>query len=89
MAEKKKSGALTTPQPVSASLAEFLGKKEATRAEVTKEIWAYIKANNLQDPKNRQTIVPDAKLGTIIGNDPINMMKMTGAVSKHFVKKSA
>jgi len=50
---------------------------------VTKKVWDHIKANNLQDSKDKRMINPDAKLGAVIGNDQISMFKMTGAVSKH------
>lgn len=83
-----KESALTKKIKVSAELAAFVGVDEISRAEVTKKIWEYIKANNLQDAKDKRQINPDATLATIIGPDPVNMMKMTGLVSKHFAKKS-
>ena len=54
-----------------------------TRAEVTSKVWEYIKANNLQDSKDKRQINPDAKYGAVIGKAPISMFKMTAAVSKH------
>ena len=81
-----KESALTKKIKVSAELAQFLGVAEMSRAEVTKALWSYIKAHNLQDPKDKRTINPDAVLAPVIGPDPIGMMKMTSAVNKHFVK---
>jgi chromatin remodeling complex protein RSC6 len=46
-------------------------------------VWEYIKANSLQDTKDKRQINPDAKLGAVIGKDQISMFKMTAAVSKH------
>ena len=61
----------------------IVGKGPMPRTEVTSKVWAYIKANDLQKATDKRTIVPDAKLGAVIGNDEINMMKMTGKISKH------
>merc|ERR1712012_1424297 len=47
---------------LSAELADIVGKKEASRAECIKQLWAYIKKNNLQDPENKQFFNPDKKM---------------------------
>ncbi|MCK4934308.1 MAG: type I DNA topoisomerase [Simkaniaceae bacterium] len=74
--------------PLSPELSSFTGEAEMTRGNVTKKVWEYIKANNLQDPKNKRLIVPDAKLTKIFGSsDPIDMMKLAGILSPHFLKK--
>ena len=43
-----KGQGLTKPMKLSAELAEVVGKKEASRAECIKQLWAYLKKNNLQ-----------------------------------------
>ena len=68
---------------LSESLAAVCGTNTATRPEVVKKIWAYIKKNDLQDDKNRRMINPDEKLGAVLGNRQISMLKMAGAISKH------
>lgn len=78
-----KNNALNKPVNLSSELEAVVGKGPMTRAEVTKKVWDHIKANNLQDSKDKRQINPDAKLGAVIGNDQISMFKMTGAVSKH------
>ena len=75
--------ALQKPVTVSPQLEEVVGKGPMTRAQVTKKVWDYIKANGLQDSKDKRQINPDAKLGAVIGNSQISMFKMTAAVSKH------
>ena len=75
--------ALQKPVTVSPQLEEVIGKGPMTRAQVTSKVWDYIKANSLQDSKDRRQINPDAKLGAVIGNAQISMFKMTAAVSKH------
>merc|ERR1712110_1150046 len=56
-----KGAGLTKPMKLSADLAEVVGKKEASRAECIKQLWAYIKKNNLQDPENKQFFNPDKR----------------------------
>lgn len=78
-----KNNALNKPVNLSSELEAVVGKGPMTRADVTKKVWDHIKANDLQDSKDKRMINPDAKLGAVIGKDQISMFKMTGAVSKH------
>ena len=78
-----KTNALQKPVTLSGDLENVVGKGPMTRAQVTSKVWEYIKANNLQDSKDKRQINPDAKLGAVIGKDQISMFKMTAAVSKH------
>ncbi|GIX19775.1 SWIB/MDM2 domain-containing protein [Erythrobacter cryptus] len=77
------TNALQKPVNLSGALEAVIGKGPMTRAEVTAKVWDYIKANGLQDAKDKRQINPDAKLGAVIGNEQISMFKMTAAVSKH------
>lgn len=83
---KKKSGLSQLNYHLSAPLAELVGAKKSTRPQVVKKLWAYIKAKKLQDTKNRRMINPDKKLGAVLGNRSIDMLKMAGAISKHLTK---
>jgi chromatin remodeling complex protein RSC6 len=78
-----KNNALNKPVTLSPELENVVGKGPMTRAEVTSKVWEYIKANDLQDSKDKRQINPDGKLGDVIGKDQISMFKMTAAVSKH------
>ena len=60
-----KGAGLTKPMKLSADLADIVGKKEASRAECIKQLWAYIKKNNLQDPENKQFFNPDKKMAKV------------------------
>ena len=60
-----KGSGLTKPMKLSAELADIVGKKEASRAECIKQLWAYIKKNNLQDPENKQFFNPDKKMAKV------------------------
>ena len=61
-----KGSGLTKPMKLSSELADIVGKKEASRAECIKQLWAYIKKNNLQDPENKQFFNPDKKMAKVI-----------------------
>ena len=80
---KKAPSKFMQPMKLSPELAAVVGKGPMPRTEVTKKLWAYIKKNNRQDPKNRRLINPDDKLSKVLGKKPINMFDMTKQVSKH------
>ncbi|SMQ69765.1 SWIB/MDM2 domain-containing protein [Altererythrobacter xiamenensis] len=77
------NNALQKPVTLSPQLENVVGKGPMTRAQVTSKVWEYIKANGLQDSKDKRQINPDDKLGAVIGKEQISMFKMTAAVSKH------
>lgn len=65
-------------------LSAVVGDDSLPRAQVIKKVWEYIKLHNLQDPKNKRLILPDAKLAKVFGNsDPMDMFKMTAVLSSH------
>lgn len=72
------------PMGISDELAAVVGKGPMPRSEVVKKLWAYIKKNGLQDPKNKRNINADAALKTVFGGKAVvNMFEMTKLVSKH------
>ncbi len=71
------------PMTVSPELAEVVGKGPMPRSEVVKKLWAYIKKNDLQNPKNKRNILADDKLAEIFGKKEVTMFEMTKLVSKH------
>ena len=81
---RKPNAAFMKPVTPSSDLAEVIGAKPVPRTEVTKKLWAYIKKNGLQDPKNRRMIKADAALKPVFGGKAtVNMFEMTKLVSKH------
>ncbi len=84
--KRKKSGLTTQTYSLSPELASLVGKKKMTRPQVVKKLWEYIKKNKRQDKKNRRLIVPDTKLAAVIGNKPIDMLKLAGVLTKHIKK---
>ena len=83
------------PTLISDQLANFLGKakgSELARTEVTREINAYIRANNLQDPTNGRKINPDSKLKSLLnlsGSDELTYFNLQKYMSPHFAKAGA
>ena len=83
------------PTRISDELAKFLGKAQGTemaRTDVSKEINAYIRANNLQRPDNGRFIVPDAKLTTLLKlgkNDELSYFNLQRYMKPHFIKTDA
>ena len=76
----RKVAATLTP---SADLAAVIGGEATSRPEVIKKLWDYIKANNLQDAKDKRAINADAKLKPLFGKDQISMFEIAGIVGKH------
>lgn len=82
MAETPKG--LAKPMNLSSELEAVVGSGPMPRTEVTKKLWEYIKANNLQDSQNRRNINADDKLKPIFGGkDTVSMFEMTKLVSAH------
>ena len=65
-------------------LAKVVGAAPLSRSEVTKKLWDYIKAKNLQDPKNKRMINADDALKAVFGGKvQVSMFEMTSLVNKH------
>ena len=80
-AEKTPRAGNLKPSP---ALAAVIGEGPFGRGEVMKLLWEYIKAHNLQDPKDKRTILADAKLKPIFGGaDSVGMFKLAGIVGGH------
>jgi chromatin remodeling complex protein RSC6 len=81
---RKPSAAFMKPLTPSADLAAIVGSKGLPRTEVVKKLWVYIKANKLQDSKNKRMINADAKLKPVFGGKAqVSMFDMAKLISKH------
>merc|ERR1712210_175140 len=70
---------ITQPHRLSPELSAIVGVKEASRGELMKLLWAYLKKNELQCDDNKQFFIPDKKMAKVFGTE-----KLRGfAVSKH------
>ena len=54
----------------------------AALLQVVRAMWDYIKANNLQNPKNKRKILLDEKLSTLF-KSPLDMFSMNSQLSRH------
>eukprot|EP00092_Neocalanus_flemingeri_P037255 GFUD01040574.1.p2 GENE.GFUD01040574.1~~GFUD01040574.1.p2 ORF type:complete len:282 (-),score=127.91 GFUD01040574.1:1925-2770(-) len=78
-----KPNGYTAAVKLSAELADIVGGEEMPRHEVVKRMWAYIKENNLQDPKNKQMIKCDEKLSKVIPTKKFRGFGMTKFLKDH------
>ena len=80
------------PTKITNELADFLGKEHGTlmaRTDVTKQMTAYIRKNNLQDKANGRIILPDAKLQKLLKitkSDSLTYFNLQKYMSPHFEK---
>jgi upstream activation factor subunit UAF30 len=72
----KLPNALQKPLQPSQDLAAIVGPEMLARGEVVSKVWAYIKANNLQNPGDRREIVADDNLRKVFGKDRVTMFEM-------------
>jgi chromatin remodeling complex protein RSC6 len=83
------------PTLISDELATFLGKGKGTqmaRTEVTREINAYIRANQLQDKTNGRRINADTNLASLLkltSGEELTYFNLQRYMSPHFAKSSA
>ena len=81
---RKPNAAFMKALTPSTDLAAVIGNKAVPRTEAVKKIWGYIKANKLQDTKNKRMINADAKLKPVFGGKgQVSMFDMAKFLSKH------
>jgi chromatin remodeling complex protein RSC6 len=78
---------------VSPDMCQFMNKEEGTlisRIEITKYLNVYIKEKGLENPENKQIILPDETLWKILGedarNEKITHFTIQKYLNKHFIK---
>ena len=67
----------------SAALAAVIGVEPVSRPQALKKVWEYIRAQNLQDPQDRRTIVADARLRQVLGRERVGMFEITALLGEH------
>ena len=82
--KRKANPALLKPVQPDAILAAVVGSTPASRGELTKKLWDYIKKHKLQDEKNKRNINADAALKAVFGGKAqVTMFELAGIVGKH------
>jgi hypothetical protein len=62
------------------------GREPRTRAEITKQVWDYIRSKGLQDAANRRSINADAALRPVFGKDQVTMFELPRLINDHVEK---
>lgn len=70
---------------LSPKMAKFMNAPEATRPQVQKAVWAYIKNNKLQLPEEKTWIRLDSTLQDLFpaAKDPFSMYQISTFISEH------
>ncbi|KAJ8759757.1 hypothetical protein K2173_009858 [Erythroxylum novogranatense] len=76
-------GGLNKVCGVSPELQAIVGEPALPRTEIVKQLWAYIRKNNLQDPSNKRKIICDEALRVLFETDCTDMFKMNKLLAKH------
>ena len=82
------------PTKISNELADFLGRDRGSlmaRTDVTKQMTAYIRKNNLQDKDNGRIILPDPKLKKLLklaDTDSLTYFNLQKFMGPHFEKSA-
>ncbi|KAI5295149.1 hypothetical protein KEM52_002232 [Ascosphaera acerosa] len=75
--EVKRTGGFNKPMMLSPALSQLLdGAQTLSRPQTVKRIWAYIKANDLQDPQDRRHIRCDERMRAVFKQDRVHMFTM-------------
>jgi upstream activation factor subunit UAF30 len=82
-AKGNKPNALQQPLKPSEELAAIVGEGELARGEAVSKVWAYIKANKLQNPKDGREILADDNLRKVFGKDKVTMFEMNKHLAQH------
>lgn len=90
---KKPPSGFAKPTNLSDEICEFVNVEKGTmlaRTEVTRNINAYIKEHNLQNPSDKRTILPDEKLRKIMNitednTDVITYFNLQRYIKHHFI----
>merc|ERR1711963_166561 len=81
--KKQQNSGFSKAHKLSEDLEAVVGTDKASRGEVIKLLWAYIKDNDLQDPKNKQWAICDDKLEKVIGEKKFKCFGMAKYLKEH------
>jgi len=94
---KASTSGFLKPVTISKEMSKFAGWKEnelKSRVDVTKSICEYIREKNLQNPKDKRQIIPDAKLRKLLNfstkdnnSNPLTYYQLQKCIQPHFPKK--
>lgn len=76
-------GGLNKVCAISPELQAVVGETAMSRTQIVKQLWAYIRQNNLQDPDDKRKIICNDELRIVFGTDATDMFKMNKLLAKH------
>lgn len=76
-------GGLNKVCAISPELQTIVGETVMSRTQIVKQLWAYIRQNNLQDPDDKRKIICNDELRVVFGTDTTDMFKMNKLLAKH------
>ena len=68
---------------LSEPLSAMLGESTLSRPQTVKKIWDYVKARDLQDPKDKRQIVCDDAMRAVFKGDRVHMFTMNKLLANH------
>ena len=90
MAKKaaNKNSGIMKKYVLSDEMADFMGKSEASRAEIVKKIWQVIKKTD--GAQDGRTVYPQEseELSSILGSRSLTMFQIAGKISPHLVDEA-
>nr|ACG35017.1 SWIB/MDM2 domain containing protein [Zea mays] len=76
-------GGLNKVCAISPELQTIVGETAMSRTQIVKQLWAYIRQNNLQDPDDKRKIICNDELRVVFETDTTDMFKMNKLLAKH------
>ncbi|KAK6199581.1 SWIB/MDM2 domain-containing protein [Scheffersomyces amazonensis] len=71
---------------LSPDLEAIVGAPKLPRPHVVKQLWAYIKSHDMQDPKDKRFIICDDKFQKLFKKKSVGAFEMNKLLSKHLIK---
>ncbi|PNY23556.1 Uncharacterized protein TCAP_06503 [Tolypocladium capitatum] len=81
--KRKAGGGFQKPFLLSETLSELCGESTLSRPQVVKKLWEHIKANDLQDPKDKRQIRCDDKMQAVFKQARVDMFRMNKEIGNH------
>ncbi|KAH6913900.1 hypothetical protein BKA70DRAFT_1181698 [Coprinopsis sp. MPI-PUGE-AT-0042] len=74
---------------LSGALATVVQAEKMSRPQVVKQLWVYIKENELQNPRDKREIICDTNLKAVFGKEKVSMFGMNKILGQHLHEPEA
>ncbi|XP_057818499.2 upstream activation factor subunit spp27 [Cryptomeria japonica] len=81
--KRSRPGGLNKVCGVSPELQAIVGQPTMPRTQIVKQLWMYIRANNLQDPNNKRNIICNDALRLVFDTNSTDMFQMNKLLARH------